>query len=37
MRTIEPYESSIGNFEIAVENLKGYKSPGTDEILTELF
>jgi hypothetical protein len=37
MRTIEPSESNVGNFEIAIEKLRGYKSPGTDEILAELF
>jgi hypothetical protein len=37
MHTIEPSESIVGNFEIAIENLKRYKSPGTDEILAELF
>jgi hypothetical protein len=34
---IEPSESNAGNFEIAVEKLKGYKCLGNGEILAVLF
>lgn len=37
MHAIEPSESNVANFEIAVEKLKGYESVGIDEILAELF